>query len=63
MATGKRLSTLKKDHNLASYIRALKIRWKFNLAQALWWGGFFERLIGIMKRALQRRSVHSSKIS
>ena len=52
VARGKWLSTLKKDHNLASYTGALKIRWKFNLAQAPWWGGFFERLIGIMKRAL-----------
>ena len=32
VATGKWLSTLKKDHNLASYIGALNIRWKFNLA-------------------------------
>ena len=54
VATGKWLSTLKKDHNLASYIGALNIRWKFNLARAPWWGGFFERLIGIMKRALSK---------
>ena len=49
VATGKWLSTLKKDHNLASYIGALNIRWKFNLARAPWWGGFFERLIGTFK--------------
>ena len=54
VATGKWLSTLKKDHNLASYIGALNIRWKFNLARAPWWGGFFERLIGIIKRALSK---------
>ena len=45
-ATGKWLFTLKKDHNLASYIGALNKRWKFNLARAPWWGGFFKRLIG-----------------
>ena len=54
VATGKWLSTLKKDNNLASYIGALNRRWKFNLARAPWWGGFFERLIGIMKRALSK---------
>ena len=48
------LSTVKKDHNLASYIRALNIRWTFNLPRAPWWEGFFERLIGIMKRALSK---------
>ena len=41
MATGRWLSTLKKDHNLASYVGALNITGKFNLARAPWWGGFF----------------------
>jgi len=35
-------------------MRALNIKWKVNLAQAPWWGGFFERLIGIMKRSLSK---------
>ena len=30
----------------------LNLKWKFNLTRAPWWGGFFERLIGIMKRCL-----------
>ena len=50
VATGKWLSTLKKDHNLASYVGALNITGKFNLARAPWWEGFFECLIGIVKR-------------
>ena len=54
VATGKWLSTLKKDHNLASYIGALNITRKFNLARAPRWGAFFERLIGIMKRVLSK---------
>ena len=32
----------------------LEIKWKFNLARAPWWGGFFERLVGIMKRSLSK---------
>ena len=32
----------------------LNLKWKFNLAQAPWWGGFFESLIGIMKRCLSK---------
>ena len=33
VATGKWLSTLKKDHDLASYTGVLNIKWKFNLAR------------------------------
>ena len=29
--------------------------WRFNLSRAPWWGGFFERMIGYVKRA--RREV------
>lgn len=54
VATGKWLSVLKKNHSLANYLGALSITWKFNLARAPWWGGFFERLIGIMKRSLSK---------
>ena len=54
VATGKWLSVLKKNHSLASYKGALNIKWKFNVSRAPWWGGFFERLIGIMKRSLSK---------
>ena len=54
VATGKWLSVLKKDHSLFNYMGKLNIKWKFNLARAPWWGGFFERLIGIMKRTLSK---------
>ena len=54
VTTGRWLSTLKKDHGVANYLGTLNIKWKFNLAQAPWWGGFFERLVGIMKRSLSK---------
>ena len=54
VATGKWLSVLKKNHSLANYMGALNIKWRFNLARASWWGGFFERLVGIMKRGLSK---------
>ena len=31
-----------------------RIQWCFNLEQAPWWGGFFERLIGSVKRCLRK---------
>ena len=29
-----------------------EIRWKFNLSRAPWWGGQFERIIGLVKQTL-----------
>ena len=52
--TGRWLSTLKKDHGVANYLGTLNNKWKFNLARAPWWGGFFERLVGIMERSLSK---------
>ncbi|XP_065665443.1 uncharacterized protein LOC136086875 [Hydra vulgaris] len=43
LAIGKWLLTLKNDENLANY-----------LAIAPWWGGLFEKLIGIMKKSLSK---------
>ena len=48
VATSKCLSTL------SSFMGQKHIVWKFNLSRAPWWGGFFERLIGIMKRCLSK---------
>ena len=54
-ATEQWLKTLKTDDELNDYLGRLSIKWKFNLARAPWWGGFFERLIGIMKRSLSKQ--------
>ena len=53
-ATGKWLLTLSKDENLANYLGTQAIKWRFNLSRAPWWGGLFERLIGIMKKSLSK---------
>ena len=31
-----------------------EINWKFNLSRAPWWGGQFERLIGVVKSAMYK---------
>ena len=48
------LLTLQKDENLFNYLAAKEIGWKFNMSRAPWWGGFFERLIGIIENALPK---------
>ena len=52
VTTGKWIKKLKKNPNLTNYLGKSQIVWQFNLSHAAWWGGFFERLIGIMKRTL-----------
>ena len=43
-------------HNLMvqQYPQEHSIRWQFNLPLAPWWGGFYERLIGLVKRTLKK---------
>ena len=53
-AAKKWLSTLRKDEDLFNFLSAKEIEWKFNMSRAPWWGGFFERLIGITKSTLSK---------
>ena len=39
-----------KDFN--EFLTKENIKWKFNLTRAPWWGGHFERLIGLTKQSL-----------
>jgi hypothetical protein len=39
---------------VVSYAAVEKIEWRFNPPAASWWGGFWERLIGLLKQLLRR---------
>ena len=52
--TAEWLKTLQLDDDLQHYLGNDHIKWRFNLSRAPWWGGFFERLIGITKTALSK---------
>ena len=49
VAASKWLRYVRKDEELNSLLRGLTISWRFNLSRAPWWGGQFERLIGVTK--------------
>ena len=53
-ATKKCLATLRNDDDFFNYLARKEIDWRFNMSRAPWWGGFFERLIGLMKSALSK---------
>ena len=42
------------DPDVRSHLHVNRIEWRFNLARAPWWGGFFERMVGTVKRCLKR---------
>ena len=62
IATVKILKKLSKDKNVESYLTGKRIQWKFNLERSAWMGGFFERMIGSMKRCL-RKVLGNAKLS
>lgn len=54
VAAAKWLKTTQTDEKFNDFLAASQIRWQFNLSRAPWWGGQFERLIGLVKRALHK---------
>ncbi|XP_065683794.1 uncharacterized protein LOC136096460 [Hydra vulgaris] len=45
-----------------NFTSSLGITWHFSIPAALWWGGFFERLVGSTKRCL-RKITHKDQLS
>ena len=43
-----------KDERLQNYLSTNQIKWQFNLSRAPWWGGQLERMIGLVKSALNK---------
>ena len=39
-----------------------RVEWRYNLERAPWWGGFFERLVGSVKRGL-RKVLKNAKLT
>ena len=38
------------DNTVSQYLSSRKIEWSFNIEKAPWWGGIFERMIGLTKK-------------
>ena len=52
--TKKWLCQLRADERLHGLLEGYDIKWQFNLSRAPWWGGQFERLIGVVKTAMYK---------
>ena len=50
-----------KNETVHNFLAHEEIKWKFNLSRAPWWGGQFERLIGLTKNTMYK-SIGSSML-
>ena len=48
------LKIAQKDERVLNHLEENDIKWIFNLSRAPWWGGQFERLIGVVKGAMRK---------
>ena len=48
------LKAVMTDERLNDFVARQGIKWQFNLSHAPWWGGQFERLVGLVKRSLYK---------
>ncbi len=53
-AGAKWLKRVMDDEKFNDFLAKMSIKWQFNLSRAPWWGGQYERLIGVVKQALYK---------
>ena len=61
-AFSKTLVKIFKTAEIQAFLARKRITWKFNVAKAAWWGGFYERLIKGVKLCL-KKCVGTARIS
>ena len=54
VSSSKMLTDLSNHPEVETFLADQRVKWSFNLEKAPWWGGFFERLIGMTKRCLKK---------
>ena len=54
VAAAKWLRAVMKDERVCNLLVTEGIQWQFNLSRAPWWGGQFERMIGLIKQSMYK---------
>lgn len=54
VAAAKWLKKVMKDEKVQNHLAHQNVVWQFNLSRAPWWGGQFERLVGVVKQAFYK---------
>ena len=55
-AAAKVIKNITTNPAVSKHLAGIGIEWYYNLEKAPWWGGLFERLIGMTKRCLRNRA-------
>eukprot|EP00731_Ephydatia_muelleri_P005954 Em0003g202a len=55
----KELAQIQTHPVVENFFTEQRIEWRFNLEKAPWWGGFFERMVGSVKRCLKKVIGHA----
>ena len=45
-----------KQEQFQNFLAHQNIIWQFNITRAPWWGGQLQRMVGLVKRALHKRT-------
>lgn len=61
-AAAKWVKKVVKNEKVHDYLAQHDVKWQFNLSRAPWWGGQFERLIGMTKNAMYK-SIGNSNLT
>ena len=54
VSASKWLKRVQRDEKVNDWLAKQGIQWQYNLSRAPWWGGQFERLIGVMKQSMYK---------
>eukprot|EP00794_Sanderia_malayensis_P007378 gene7378-biopygen5953 len=53
-ATARWLQAIVNNERMQDLLQEQKINWRFNLSRSPWWGGFFERMVGMVKNTFRK---------
>ena len=56
------LKSILEHPEVQHYMSGINVKWSFNIERAPWWGGFFERMIQLLKKCL-RKLVGQAKLT
>eukprot|EP00794_Sanderia_malayensis_P006823 gene6823-biopygen5586 len=48
------LQAIVNNERMQDLLQEQKINWRFNLSRSPWWGGFFERMVGMVKNTFRK---------